>query len=63
MLLLFQEDPDVGVRRKALFAITSAVRNNSAATQLFAARQGWQVFTEYLKEPSGAELKRSLLTN
>lgn len=43
-----------GVRRKALFAMTAAVRNSSAGLKAFGAADGWRMLLDILTRPSDA---------
>lgn len=61
VLDLFQSDPVLGVRRKALFAITSAIRNNPAGLIQFRQLGGWKVFSEYLDQVRDNQMQKRII--
>ncbi|ORY77285.1 armadillo-type protein [Protomyces lactucae-debilis] len=58
---LFSNETDVSVRRKALFAITSTLRNSDVALQRFASIGGWQVFSAQLEGIQDLALQKRLV--
>lgn len=61
VLHLFLEDSDLSVRRKALFAITSTIRNNTAGLINFGELNGWEAFSEYLDDVRDPQMQRRII--
>lgn len=61
VLALFASDPDLGVRKKALFAVTSTIRNNPLGLTQFAALDGWRIFSDYLSELRDAQMQKRII--
>lgn len=50
VLKRFEQDTDLGVRRKALFAVTATLRNNPAGRERFGELSGWSAFSTFLDD-------------
>lgn len=61
VLHLFETDPVQSVRKKALFAVTSTIRNNSLALTAFGELQGWKVFSDYLDAVQDNQMQKRII--
>ena len=61
VLRIFENDSSVDVRRKALFAITSSIRNNEAGLREFDKLHGWKVFSDFFDGQNDTQMLKRII--